>query len=372
MSEINNEFDDCIEEEEITPEIAATLAKLGVSTIQEPVQEPAVPEISRNEIGMIYMITNDRNKQIYIGRTVAVRNHRNRQHEFGPESRLKEHFSRARNGDTRGKLYDAIREIGEEYFKCEIIEECHIDELSHREKHFIAHFDSMNNGYNATPGGETGRERVQISDRPLQRKDTTDGNHQKFIRDHANKIHHVELRYHNSTAQGEYIGIHVMMTKHDVVGIQLANPLNGRSVSETFDHVYDMFIAADFDANKLFVKEDLRHMVEDIDDYEFNKNVLEEFATGNYNIKSDAEKRYAEHKDKFDNTEYIRMVVRQGKGGHILCMTLKLRGIGRMHPLRFGGKGTNPGDARNCAIDLLRKVPHIRVEWSDEAKNYGN
>jgi len=368
MSEINNEFDDCIEEEEITPEIAAMLAKLNASTIQEPVP---VPEISRDEMGMIYMIINKRNEKIYIGRTVAFRNHRNRQHEFGPESRLKEHFSRARNGII-GKFYDAIREFGEDQFKCEIVEECHVDELSVREKHYIAHFDSMNNGYNATSGGEPGRERVQISDRPLQRKDTTDGNHQKYISDNADRIHHVDIRYHNSTAQGEYIGIHIMMTKYDVVGTQLAVPLSGRSVAETFDHVYDMFIAADFDANKIFVKEDLRHMVEDIDDYEFNKNVLEEFATGNYNIKSDAEKRYAEHKDKFDNTEYIRMVVRQSRGGHILCMTLKLRGIGRMYPLRFGGKGTNPGDARNCAIDLLRKVPHIRVKWSDDAKNYGN
>lgn len=91
--------------------------------------------------GFIYKITNKVNNKIYIGQTRYTvefrwRQHKNKKTDFG------NHF------------HDAIRKYGEDNFLVETLEECDVEKLNEREIYYIAKFDSFNNGYNTTLGGE--------------------------------------------------------------------------------------------------------------------------------------------------------------------------------------------------------------------------
>lgn len=94
--------------------------------------------------GKIYKIVNDINNKIYIGQTVNT---------------LKKRFSGHccySKSDRSGNMYikRAIHKYGKEHFKIELIEECSLEQLNEREKYWIAYYDSYNNGYNLTTGGQ--------------------------------------------------------------------------------------------------------------------------------------------------------------------------------------------------------------------------
>lgn len=94
--------------------------------------------------GYIYKITNLINGTLYIGKTVDTIKERWNQHK---SESCKE---RAKNRP----LYRAINKYGIENFTIEVIEEVDIKELSKREIYWIGYYDTYNNGYNATLGGD--------------------------------------------------------------------------------------------------------------------------------------------------------------------------------------------------------------------------
>lgn len=99
-------------------------------------------------IGIIYKLTSPSGKE-YVGLTTRTL-----------EERMNEH----RNEHTYDKdpkkwnkpLYRAMRKYGFENFKIEKLfdEECTIEELQQKEIYFISLYDTFNNGYNSTLGGE--------------------------------------------------------------------------------------------------------------------------------------------------------------------------------------------------------------------------
>lgn len=94
--------------------------------------------------GNIYKITNDINEKVYVGKTL---------HPI--EKRFQEHLRDSqREGFDRRPLYKAIRKYGQEHFKCDLIEQVEISDLSDRETYWIKFFNSYSNGYNATLGGD--------------------------------------------------------------------------------------------------------------------------------------------------------------------------------------------------------------------------
>jgi len=92
-------------------------------------------------MGYIYKISNDFNDKVYIGQTIQT-----------VEKRWQDHLYSAINSDRY--LYKSIRKHGVEHFKIEEIEKCANDKLNEREVYYISKFDSYNNGYNLTPGGD--------------------------------------------------------------------------------------------------------------------------------------------------------------------------------------------------------------------------
>lgn len=92
--------------------------------------------------GVIYKISNTENDAVYIG---ASRN--------SIEKRKKDHLQKAYK-NCENKFYDAISTFGEEAFVWEIIDTASsADELAHKEKLYIAYYDSKENGYNSDAGG---------------------------------------------------------------------------------------------------------------------------------------------------------------------------------------------------------------------------
>lgn len=94
-----------------------------------------------NEISGIYYILNIITNKIYIGQSKNIRNRWYRHR--------KEHKYRKSN------IYASMRKHGFEKFRFGILLKCNIDELNKWEKFYITIFDSVQNGYNLTYGGDS-------------------------------------------------------------------------------------------------------------------------------------------------------------------------------------------------------------------------
>lgn len=95
-------------------------------------------------MSFIYKITNDINNKIYIGKT-----------NLTVEERFKQHCKDSIKPRCEERpLYNAMNKYGTEHFKIEKIEECSSQLASDREIYWISYFNSFNDGYNATKGGD--------------------------------------------------------------------------------------------------------------------------------------------------------------------------------------------------------------------------
>ena len=98
---------------------------------------------------IIYKITNTVNDKVYIGCTKKT-----------IEERLLGHISRAKRRKRKSKLYNAMNEIGVENFKIKKILKIDIGGIENieaaysLERLYINHYDSFENGYNSTTGGQ--------------------------------------------------------------------------------------------------------------------------------------------------------------------------------------------------------------------------
>jgi len=90
----------------------------------------------------IYKITNMINNKCYIGQSVNIK------------QRWKNHKTvNPKDHEYNYPLYQAFRKYGINNFNFEVIEECSIDELNNKEEYWIKYYNSYNNGYNQTLGG---------------------------------------------------------------------------------------------------------------------------------------------------------------------------------------------------------------------------
>lgn len=97
-------------------------------------------------IGKIYIITNDINSKVYIGQTIRSLHRR--------------FICHCSNDNGKGKnmyIKRAILKYGREHFQIKLIEEVDETLLDEREIYWIKFYDSFNNGYNLTEGGNSNR-----------------------------------------------------------------------------------------------------------------------------------------------------------------------------------------------------------------------
>lgn len=101
--------------------------------------------------GKIYKITNKINGKIYVGQTTKSLNERFQKHCWGTTQNDKYHLNMA--------IKKAIKKYGKENFAIELIEEVEPDKLDEREVYWISFYNSYNDGYNCTKGGQNGATR---------------------------------------------------------------------------------------------------------------------------------------------------------------------------------------------------------------------
>lgn len=90
----------------------------------------------------IYKIVNLVNGKIYVGQSINI------------QKRWYQHKSDYNKEGGCPILYAAIRKYGIENFSFEVIEECSLELLDEREKHWISQMNTLNpNGYNIALGG---------------------------------------------------------------------------------------------------------------------------------------------------------------------------------------------------------------------------
>lgn len=95
----------------------------------------------------IYKITNTITNLCYIGQSIDIKD-RWLQHSYNATHKVEREKNR--------KLYIAFHQFGLTNFTFEVLEECELTQsvLNERERYWIEYYDSYNNGYNMTKGGQ--------------------------------------------------------------------------------------------------------------------------------------------------------------------------------------------------------------------------
>lgn len=91
----------------------------------------------------IYKITNKINNKVYIGQTYS-----------SLENRWHTHKNAWKGNRHCQALYDAFDKYGIDNFTIEEVEQCDITQLNDREIYWIKQYNSYENGYNLTRGGD--------------------------------------------------------------------------------------------------------------------------------------------------------------------------------------------------------------------------
>ena len=96
--------------------------------------------------GFIYKITNTVNGKSYIGQTIQ-----------NVKERFYQHCAtKCSQAVLNMVIHKAITKYGKSNFTIEVIEEVESANLNDRERYWIRYYDSYNNGYNSTEGGQDG------------------------------------------------------------------------------------------------------------------------------------------------------------------------------------------------------------------------
>ncbi len=94
-------------------------------------------------MGYIYKITNKKSGKSYIGQTITP-----------VAERMRKHISNAKHKQKITGIDAAIKKYGIDSFEVETLCECPNDDLDFQEIYYIKKFDTFNNGYNLTAGGQ--------------------------------------------------------------------------------------------------------------------------------------------------------------------------------------------------------------------------
>lgn len=96
----------------------------------------------------VYIIKNKVNNLVYVGQSVDIMCRWWAHKQAAKNEKNQTHYT---------QIHQAMKKLGIDNFYIEVLEECEYQKLSEREIYWIAFYDSYNNGYNMTLGGESNR-----------------------------------------------------------------------------------------------------------------------------------------------------------------------------------------------------------------------
>lgn len=151
-------------------------------------------------MGCIYLIQNKMNNKVYIGKT-----------KYTSEIRWKDHVNKSKKyQDFNSKLYRAINKYGEENFSILTLESgLEEPQLSQKEKEYIKFYNSVEDGYNISYGGEG---ESQVDQEEIIRK-FKEG---KCISDIAKEVNHT-----NKTIKKVLEANNLSRTKEEIKNLRL-------------------------------------------------------------------------------------------------------------------------------------------------------
>ena len=114
--------------------------------------------MKKEKISGIYKITSKHNGKIYIGQSQDI------------YTRWKQHWKEVKSGSNT-YLHNTMRKYGKDNFEYEIIEKCGQDVINEREIYWISYYDSFNNGFNLTTGGDGVKNRKFSKEEIEQRRE---------------------------------------------------------------------------------------------------------------------------------------------------------------------------------------------------------
>lgn len=105
--------------------------------------------------GIVYIITNKTNGKVYIGQTIQPL-----------AQRIQRHFCLTASSEPEMcmAIKRAVKVYGKDNFSVSVLEECESSLLNEREQFYIRQYNSYENGYNCTIGGDCGRPRVYFTE----------------------------------------------------------------------------------------------------------------------------------------------------------------------------------------------------------------
>ena len=112
----------------------------------------------------IYKITNKINNKVYVGQSINI------------AKRWEEHIYYSQEEDTA--LKKAFKKYGISNFSFEVLEECSKEELNEKETYWIKYYNSYENGYNMTSGGNAFTSQKVDSDKILEMYNSCGSIHQ--------------------------------------------------------------------------------------------------------------------------------------------------------------------------------------------------
>lgn len=109
----------------------------------------------------IYMLRNTITDEKYIGQSVDILR-RVRSHHYCD-------YNNPYTSWYNSKLYHAFRKYGIENFEISILEECDSTDLDEKEKYWISHYKTVENGYNVGVGGKVLSENINSEEAKKKR-----------------------------------------------------------------------------------------------------------------------------------------------------------------------------------------------------------
>ena len=94
----------------------------------------------------IYLITNNINQHQYVGQSINIYKRFNSHHIYD--------YKNSNSPTYNYSIYQAFRKYGIENFTVKILELCKKEELDEKEIFYIEKYNTFNNGYNETKGGQ--------------------------------------------------------------------------------------------------------------------------------------------------------------------------------------------------------------------------
>lgn len=124
----------------------------------------------------IYLVQNKINSHCYIGQSINIHD-RFYSHHFVD-------YKNKNNPQYDCKFYQALRKYGWDNFEITILELCSTEELDKREIEYIDLYDSFENGYNGTRGGQFWSPNIHSPEIEAKRKATREKNKSLMAENH--------------------------------------------------------------------------------------------------------------------------------------------------------------------------------------------